>query len=409
MSLFIYEASNEDGKIITGEINALNDEEAVAVLSQKRLIPIKVELKNGPAGLSVLPFTSQTIFESFSFQDKIILIRNLAATIKSGLSLNEALDILIADTNKKVVRSFLVEAQTCIQNGQPLSRAFENNIRYFSPLFVGMIKAGEASGRLDEALEELSRHLSREYKLIKKVKSALAYPLILIITSIGIVILMLVFVLPKLSKTFAQNNIKLPLLTRILVDISNFLTWSVWLDALFIGLIIGFIFYLKKTSLGKKIVSYLVFKIPVAKTLVKKIILVRFARTLGGLIDGSLSISEALDLSSKAIGNDIYEKSLVRVASDMKNGIPLSQALRKSEELFPKILISLVGVGEKTGTLGQVLKNFADFYEDDVDDALKDLTTFLEPALLLFMGLTVGMIALAILMPVYQMVGSFKY
>ncbi len=410
MSLFIYEAVNEEGSIVNDEINALNSEEAAAALNQKRLIPVKISLKNARGSeLMITPFTSRAIFESFSFQDKIILIRNLTATIKSGLSLNEALDILIADSGKKVVKKFLVDAQTDIQNGQPLSKAFEKNSRYFSPLFIGMIKAGEVSGRLSEALEELSSHLSREYKLIKRVKSALAYPLILVLTSIGIVVLMLVFVLPKLAKTFTQNNIELPLLTRILVQISNFLTYSFWLDLLLVGGLSALIIYFKRTLAGQKFFSHLVFRVPVVNTLVKKIILVRLARTLGGLVDSSLSISEALNLSAKSIGNSRYEKAVAKVDKEIRNGVPLSQALKKEPDLFPRILVSLVGVGEKTGTLGKVLKNFSDFYEDDVDNALKDLTTFLEPALLLFMGLTVGLIALAILMPVYQMVGSFKY
>jgi type II secretory pathway component PulF len=410
MSIFIYEAVDEDGGVVNSEINAVDSEEAVALLTQKRLIPIKIISKSGPGSrVQLLPFSSRNLFENFSSQDKIILIRNLAATVKSGLSLNEALEILISDSNKKVVKKFLLEAQNSIQNGQPLSRTFEANSRYFSPLFIGMIKAGEASGHLGEALEELSHYLLREYKLVKKVKSALAYPLILMTTSIGIVILMLVFVLPRLSKTFTQNNIKLPFLTQVLVSLSNLITYNFWFDFLFVAALVGIVVYFKKNAQGKKVIAYLTFKIPVVRSLVKKIILVRFSRTLGGLVDSSLSISESLNLSARSLGNSRYEKVLNGVDEDLKNGIPLSKSLRKNEDLFPKILISLIGVGEKTGSLGKVLKSFAEFYEDDVDSALKDLTTFLEPALLLFMGLTVGIIALAILLPVYSMVGSFKY
>jgi len=220
---------------------------------------------------------------------------------------------------------------------------------------------------------------------------------------------MLIFVLPRLSKTFTQNNIELPFLTQVLVDISHVITYSFWLDLAVISLAVGAVAYFRKTVAGKKALSYLFSHLPVIKNLAKKIALVRFSRTLGGLIESSLSVSEALQLSSRAIGNIRYERIINDIDIDLKNGIPLSQSLRKSPEFFPKMLISLVGVGEKTGTLGKVLKNFSDFYEDDVDNALKDLTTFLEPMLLLFMGLTVGVISLAILMPVYSMVGTFKY
>jgi len=305
-------------------------------------------------------------------------------------------------------KEFLLEARTGVLNGQPLSRIFENNSRYFSPIFVGMIRAGESSGTLGKSLTELNRHLNREYKLIKKVKSALTYPAILVVASIGIVIIMLTFVLPRLTKSFAQNNVQLPLLTKILVNISNALIYSPLLDVLIAGGIIGGFMYFRKTKIGKNALSYLMFKIPVVNNLVKKIVLVRFSRTLGGLISGALSISESLVLTAKAVGNDQYEVAILKANDEIKNGIPLSQALKNDPKLFPSFLTSLIAVGEKTGTLDVVLNNFSNFYEDDVNNALKDLTTFLEPLLLLFMGLVVGLIAVSILLPIYQMVGKFN-
>jgi type II secretory pathway component PulF len=407
MSLFIYEAINEEGIIVTNEINSSSKDEVVAVLTQKHLMPISVKLKNDFNKPNTL--SSTVIFERFTALDKIILIRNLGATIKAGLSLSEALEIMVTDSKKKVVRDFLLEARNSILNGQSLSSIFEKHKKIFSPVFVGMIRSGESSGTLEKALDDLNQHLNREYNLIKQVKSALTYPIILIVASVGIVLVMLVFVLPKLSKSFIQNNIELPLLTKVLVDISNALTFSPLLDISVVFALVIFLVYFKKTKIGKQILSFLIFNIPVVKNLVKKVILVRFSRTLGGLIDGALAISESLNLTAKAVGNDVYEAAILAAAADMKNGISLSEALKKNPELFPNFLISLVAVGERTGTLGLVLKNFSDFYESDVDSALKDLSTLLEPLLLLFMGLTVGLIALAVLMPIYQMVGSFKY
>lgn len=406
MSLFVYEAINEEGRIVNSEINALNKEEVAAVLLQKKLTPIKIEVKGSGYGFS--PLSSKVIFESFTALDKIILTRNLAATIKAGLSLSEALEILVADTTKNIVKKFLIEAQTSVLNGQTLSQVFERNSQYFSPIFTGMVKAGESSGLLDESLRELNAHLDREYKMIKNIKAALTYPIILVVASVGIITMMLTFVLPKLSKSFAQNNVELPFLTKVLVNISNTLTYSPLLDVIVVAAFIGFILYFRKTKNGKKFISWLMFKIPVVSSLVKKIMLVRFSRTLGGLIGGALSISESLLLTAKAVGNDRYEAAIEAADRDVKNGIPLSKALKNNPSLFPNFLISLVAVGERTGTLDKVLKNFSDFYEDDVNNALKDLTTFLEPALLLFMGLVVGLIALSILLPIYSMVGTFN-
>jgi type IV pilus assembly protein PilC len=219
---------------------------------------------------------------------------------------------------------------------------------------------------------------------------------------------MLVFVLPKLTKSFAQNNVELPFLTKVLVQLSNALIYSPLLDIAIVGGLVGSFMYFKKTKGGKKFLSRLMFKIPVVKNLIKKIVLVRFSRTLGGLISGALSISESLNLTARAVCNDIYEEAILKANDDLKNGIALSKALKVNPELFPNFLISLVAVGEKTGTLDKVLKNFADFYEEDVSSALKDLTTLLEPLLLLFMGLIVGTISLAILLPIYSMVGTFN-
>lgn len=407
MSLFIYEAINEEGRIVTSEINSLNKEEVVSVLNQKHLTPIKIELKSDNANSKAI--RSIVLFERFTDLDKIILIRNLGATIKAGLTLSEALEIMVVDTNKKIIKDFLIEAQQGVLNGQSLSSVFEKNSKIFAPIFSGMIRAGESSGMLDKSLEELNHHLNREYNLIKKVKAALTYPLILVVASVGIVIVMLVFVLPKLAKSFSQNNLELPLLTRILIQISNILSYSFLLDFFVVGVLVYFAMYFRKTKLGKKITSYLLFNVPVFNKLVKKIILVRFSRTLGSLISGSLSISESLSLTARAVGNSKYEEAIQKAAVEIKNGIALSEALKNQADLFPNFLTSLIAVGEKTGTLGKVLKNFSDFYEEDVSSALKDLTTLLEPLLLLFMGLTVGVIALAILMPIYQMVGSFKY
>ena len=370
------------------------------------MTPIKIELKGNEQKAKSLGQTA--IFEKFTSLDKIILIRNLAATIKAGLSLSEALEIMVEDTTKGVVKKFLEEAQLSVMNGQPLSGVFEKHDKIFSPIFAGMIKAGESSGMLDRSLEELNHHLDREYKLLKEVKAALTYPAILIVATIGIVIIMLTFVLPRLSKSFAQNNVKLPFLTQMLVNISGAMTYSVWLDAFVVLCFVGLAYYFKKSKKAQKLLSRFLFKVPVVKNLIKKIVLVRFSRTLGSLISGALSITDSLNLTARAVSNERYETAIMNADADIKNGVPFSKALKNSPNLFPNFLISLVAVGEKTGTLDKVLKNFADFYEDDVSVALKDLTTLLEPLLLLFMGAVVGLIALSVLLPIYSMVGNFN-
>lgn len=404
MPIYIYEATNKENETVNGELAASSQEEAMALLTKKKLTPNKIELKED-AKFS-LDF-SFGFLERLTALDRIILIRNLAATIKAGLSILEALEILIADATKKIVKKILVETRINVQNGQPLSQTFEQYHKYFPSIFVGLVKAGERSGQLDKTLDELSRHMSKEYNLVKKVKSALAYPVILLAASVGIVVLLLTFVLPRLTRTFNQSQVELPLLTRLLIKISQVLTYSLWLDLAVVGGLIGFFVYFRRTEAGKRFFSRAALFTPLARNLVKKVILVRFTRTLGSLIASALPIVEALELSAKVVGNHLYKKAILGAAEEIRSGIALSEALRKHEQLFPRFLTSLIAVGERTGTLENVLKTFADFYEEEVDGALKDLTTILEPLLLLFMGLVVGVIALAILLPIYQLVGKF--
>lgn len=404
MAFFTYEAINKDGETVFGDINASNQEEVVGMLSRKRLTPVRIEIKQ----LKASGFAQANIsFERFTALDRIILVRNLATTVKAGLSILESIEILIADATKNITRQILTSARGNIQNGQSLSKTFEDNEKYFPAIFVGMIRAGELSGQLDRTLDELTRNLVKEYDLVKKVKSALAYPVILLVASAGIVGLLLTFVLPKLIKTFTQNRVELPLSTKILVAASNALTYSYLLDlAVIVALGFGLMF-LRKSRPGQRALSWLSFKLPVVRNLIKKIILVRFTRILGSLLSSALPIEEALLLSANSLGNHLYREAIEESVREIKNGLPLSESLRKTPDLFPHFLTSLVAVGEKTGTLDEVLKTFADFYEDDVDGALKDLTTFLEPMMLLIMGLIVGGIALSVLMPIYKLVGNF--
>ena len=348
-----------------------------------------------------------TFFETIKPIDRIFLVRNLSTTIKAGLNILEALDIMIADAAKNVMKKILNQAKFNLQKGQPLSATFIQYKKHFPSVFVGMIKAGEASGRLDESFDKLNVYLTKEYNLTKKIKSALAYPVILLVASMGVVSMLLFFVLPRLAKSFQMSKVELPFITRLVIGISNIFTYSIILDLAVISLVVWFFIYFRKTALGKKVFLTVLLKIPVARDLIKKVALVRFARTLGGLISSGITIVEALNLSAETVGNEFYKKIILDSVEQIKSGIPLSKTLSNHHNLFPKLLINMMTVGERTGTLEHVLLTFSDFYEEEMDNTIKDLTTFLEPVLLLFMGLIVGTIALSILLPIYQLVGKF--
>ncbi len=405
MSTFIYEAYSKDGAVVRGEYDGVDREEIVGYLTRRDLTPISVEeLRTRGQGRGILAFS---FFESLSSVDIMFLVRNLSTTVKAGLSIVEALDILIADTEKNILKKVLQEAQAMIKNGLPLSRGFEAYANSFPPIFLGMLKAGEMSGQLDKTLVELGKYLSKEYALKSKVKSALMYPAILLTAASGVVVLLLIFVLPRLTKAFAASGVELPFITKFFLGISSVLTFSFTLDiVLLVGLVFFFI-YFRKTRIGKKFLFWTLARIPVAGDLIKKVALVRFARTFGNLINGGLSAVESLELSSQSIGNIVYTHAIDGTIIDVKNGMPISESLRKYPELFPRLLVSLITVGERTGSLSEILLTFADFYEEEVDNKLKDMTVVLEPILLLIMGAVVGAIVLSIILPIYQLVGNF--
>jgi type IV pilus assembly protein PilC len=402
MSTFLYEAYDSKGALVKGEFEAAERDEVVEHLMRRTLIPV-----------SVIPLRAAneggfSLFNTISKVDVLFLVRTLGATIKAGLGITESLEVLIADTNKKYLKGILQKVQAGIKNGKSLSASFEEYRNAFPAAFIGLLRAGEVSGNLDKTLNTLNQYLSKEYSLRQKVRSAMIYPAVLLVASVGVIILLLIFVLPRLMKTFESSDITLPFITRFFIAISSALTYSYLLDLIVIAFLGWGVFMLKRTVRGKRWSLNVLTRVPVARDVILKVAMVRFCRTLGNLIETGISAVEALELTADSIGNVQYKEALMQCSHDIKNGVSLSRALTEHPKLFPKVLVSLVGIGEKTGTLGSVLVSLADFYENEVNSHLKDLTSILEPVLLLIMGLVVGGIALSILLPIYKLVGSFS-
>lgn len=405
MTKYIYEAYNKKNKIVHGEYESISKESMVDYLVKKGLTPVLI--KSISETKKKQDFLSIQLFEKITSVDIMFLVRNLSTTVKAGLSIIESFDVLIKDTKNKLMKKILERIQSIVQNGQPLSVGFEAYKNLFPPIFIGMIKAGEVSGQLDKMLKELSLYLSKEYALKNKVRSAFVYPIILLVASTIVVTLMLIFVLPKLTKSFAASEVSLPWITKFFLFISNALTWSFTLDLAVLALLVGFFIYFKKTRVGKKILFTIISRTPVAGDLIKKIAIVRFSRTFGNLIGSGLSVTEALDISATSINNSAYTNAIKKTIEDVRSGIPISESFGNHQDLFPNLLISLISVGERTGSLQEILITFADFYEEEVDNNLKELTSYLEPVLLLIMGLMIGAIAVSIILPIYQLVGHF--
>lgn len=401
MALYSYEAFNKNGTIVRGEFEGESENEVVDHLERKALQPTSIRVVGGTRHDISFSFSN-----TISPVDTLFFIRNLSTMLKAGMSMSESLDILIRDAEHKPLRDMLQRVALRIRGGRSLSDAFEPYRDQFPAAFIGMIKAGELSGKLDATLASLGDYLSREFELRREIKGALMYPIILLTASIGVTSLLLIVVLPRLTQTFMQNKMQLPLITRIFMGMSSALTYSWVLDIAILAALVWFFTYFRKTKSGKKFWSELLFAAPVSRDIVKKIALVRFTRTFGSLINSGVSALETIDISADAVGNTRYSEALREAAKSVERGSPLSSSLAAHEELFPRILIGLVVVGERTGTLGEILLTLASFYEEEANAKLKNLTAIMEPALLLVMGLVVGSIALSILMPIYGMIGQ---
>jgi len=400
---FIYEASDENGVTVTGEFEASGKAEVVRHLESRKLIPVSIrELGKSKEGLLSVSF-----FERVTALDRIMMVRNLSAAIKAGLSVIEALDIMIADTQKKVLKNILISAKSNLENGQPLWRTFESYSNIFPIVFVGMVKAGESSGELDKTLDELSDHLSREHTLSGKVKSAMMYPVMLLSAAVAVVVLLLIFVLPRLSKTFQSSSVELPFITKLLINISNIITSNWALDGAVLAFLSWFFLYFRKTPRGCRFINWILFRTPVARDLIKKIALIRFTRTLSSLLRSGTPMLEALNLSADSASNETYKKVVVESIQKVKSGVPLSKSLEIYPNLFPHFLIGLMAVGEKTGTLDHTLSTFAVFYDEEIDNTLKTLVSLLEPILVISMGLIVALIAVSVLLPIYRLASGF--
>lgn len=404
MPTFLYEASDSKGNISHGEVTALTKSDVVNFLSRRDLIPVSVEVKG-----EVQSFKSKfSFFSRLTATDKIMLTKHLSIIIKAGLNLREAIDILIADTDKPLLKKILSDIKFNLEKGQPFSATFAYYTKYFPPVFTGLIKAGEVSGNLDTALDQLGEHLTKENDLRNKVVSAMIYPAILLAATIGVVVLLLIFVLPKLTMAFGRGGVKIPWITKILMQISGILSANVFLTfGVSIGIII-FLFFFNRTVAGKKFFTDVINRTPIVRDLVKKIALTKFCRTLGTLLASGMPILEALQITAEVVGNDAYQRAILNSQQEIKRGISLGSSLKNRSDLFPQLLLGLVKVGEKTGTLEKILKTVSNFYDEEVDRILKNLVSVLEPALLLIMGLVIGGIAISVMLPIYQMIGALR-
>ncbi len=397
MREFKYKARTNEGSIIKGTIEAENEKAAASVLIAKKLFPI--EFTDPSAGQFEIPFLDQN---KISLKEKTVFIRQLSTMISAGLPLSQSLATLKQQAPSPRIMRLLDQLIRDIEGGTQLSTAFKNYEKSFTQTEISIIEAGEASGKLDEVLKRIATQSEDRYKNIKKIKNAFIYPAFLIVVVVGIVTLMMVYVIPQMESMYASfGDAKLPALTKFLISASNFVSkYFIFIIILIIAIISAFRIYLKTDS-GRFLWDTFKLKIPVIGSFLQINYVAIFARTMESLVGAGVPILDALKIVGDSMPNKLFKKKISDAAGKVKAGQPLSEPLRKSD-IFPPLVPQMVRVGEQTGELDMMLKNLADYYDEEIENQTKSMQSMIEPVMMVVMGGLVGLIIIGIMMPLYN-------
>jgi type IV pilus assembly protein PilC len=403
MPKYSFLAKSLDGRTETGVLEAKDEFELAKMLREKGLILIKVEKKKEKK-----KFKFSLPFRSVSISEKLFFTRNLKVMISAGVPLPRAIISLSQQTKNKKFKTTLEKISEKIVKGEKFSDVLSLFPQIFNEFYQSMIKVAEETGKLEDVLEILARQMERENELKSKIIGAMIYPAVIVCALIGVAALMLVVVVPKLAETFKELGVQLPLTTRIVISLGTFLEKNFLV--LFISLIFLIFLFLQflKTKVGKRIFDKISLSIPIFSSLIKKLNSASTARTLSSLISAGVSLPRALEITANTLGNVFYKEVLFEAAEKVRKGGELSESLKPYQKIYPLTLISMVEVGEETGETSEVLSKIADFYESEVSDAAKNLTSIIEPVLMLIVGAAVGFFAISMVQPMYSMLQAIK-
>lgn len=399
---FIYTAKKSTGEIYEGEREAAD-----------KFVLYKELREVGESVLKASPVSSGKGFSNIfhiSFgsgvktQEKIIFARNLGAMLEAGLAVTRALEVLEKQSSNKALKKILTAIMNDISNGKTFSDSLDGYKNVFSPLFRSMVRAGEESGMLAGSLKIIATQMDRSYTLERKVRGSLMYPGVILGVMIIIGILMLTYIVPTLTATFRDLKITLPLSTRIVVAVSDALrTQGFWV--LIILAVIGYFVYVwARSPQGKKIVHYAILRLPVFGELVREVNAARTARTLSSLLTSGVAVVESVHIATDVLQNVHYKKILIQAEEEIKKGTPMSKIFIENSKLYPVFLGEMMSVGEETGKVGEMLLGVAVYYEEDIEQRTKDMSTIIEPFLMVFIGAAVGFFAISMISPMYSLV-----
>jgi type IV pilus assembly protein PilC len=398
--IFNYQARNTHNEEVKGKIEAQNPAQAAGILRSRGLLIIGIKSQNQDSLAAITNFL-------FGIkQDEIVNVtRQLSTMVTAGLPLIQALNIL-EQQSKPALAKLLGEIKADIEGGKTFAASLEKHAKVFSRVYIQLVRAGEAGGVLDEVLERLADNLEKDKEFRAKTQGALIYPIIVVVAMIIVAFVMMIFVIPKMTELYKDFGADLPFATQLLMDISAWVAKFWWL--LIIGGI-GGSFALKnwyKTDAGQRAIDSWQLKVPIFGQLKQKVILTDFARTLSLLLGAGISLLQGLEIVTDAITNRIYRDAMVDTSKQVEKGVALSQGISRYD-FFPPLLYQMIAVGEQTGKLDDVLQKLAVYFQSESEHEVKNLTTAMEPIIMIVLGLGVGLMVIAIIMPIYNLTSQF--
>jgi type IV pilus assembly protein PilC len=402
MPVFTYRGVNKTGDNVAGERTAATKAEVSAALRREQINVSKLSEKGKE--FNIPSFGGSGV----KSKELAIFTRQFSVMIDAGLPLVQCLEILAGQQENKTFQKVLNGTRASVEGGSTLSVAMKQYDKVFDPLYYNMVEAGETGGILDTILQRLSTYIEKNVKLKAAVKSALIYPIGVLTIAGGVIFLLLWKVVPIFAVLFASLGVDLPLPTKIVIGMSNFVGSIFGLLIIVFG--VAAIFGLKiwyGTPQGRFVIDTIILKLPVIGILMRKIAVARFTRTLGTLISSGVPILEGLDITAKTSGNAVVERALFAVRKALEEGKSLTEPL-KASQVFPGMVTQMIAVGEQTGAMDAMLQKIADFYEDEVDSAVKDLLTALEPVMIVFLGVVVGGVVISMYLPLFTLIGKLS-
>ena len=402
MAKFSWEGKIRSGQVQKGDMEAPSEAIVRAQLRRQGIMPTKVKEKGKGMDMEIkIPGFEPKV----TTKDLVVFTRQFATMIDAGLPLVQCLDILSSQQENKTFKRILITVKEDVESGSTFADALRKHPKAFDELFVNLVAAGEVGGILDTILNRLAAYIEKAQKLKKQVKSAMTYPTTVVAIATIVVGVILVFVIPSFEKMFADFGGALPAPTQVVINISNFVQNYILFIVGTIGVAIFTFKKIYSTRKGRDVIDEWALKLPVFGVLIRKVAVAKFTRTLGTMVSSGVPILDGLDIVAKTAGNRTVEKAIIRVRQSISEGNTIAEPLAKSG-VFPPMVCQMIAVGEQAGSIDTMLNKIADFYDDEVDDAVSNLTAMMEPLLMLFLGTTVGGLVIAMYLPIFKLAGT---